>query len=140
MMQLAEIGATEKGGVRRLALSDLDRQGRDLVCSWFREAGLRLTVDRIGDLFARREGMDHSASPVMTGSHIDTQPSGGKFDGSYGVMAALEVVRTLNDRALRTLSPIEIAVWTNEEGSRFAPVMMGSGVFAGAFMSTSVEF
>lgn len=132
-MHLAEVGATEKGGVRRLALSDLDRQGRDLVCSWFREAGLHLTVDRIGNLFARREGADPSAAPVMTGSHIDTQPSGGKFDGSYGVMAALEVVRTLNDRALRTVAPIEIAVWANEEGSRFAPVMMGSGVFAGAF-------
>ncbi len=133
LMDLAEIGATEKGGVRRLALTDLDRQGRDLVCRWLREASLQVTVDRIGNIFARRDGIDPTAAPVVSGSHIDTQPSGGKFDGNYGVMAALEVVRTLNDLGLRTRAPIEVAIWTNEEGSRFAPVMMGSGVFAGAF-------
>ncbi|MCC7548724.1 MAG: Zn-dependent hydrolase [Burkholderiales bacterium] len=133
LMELARIGATEKGGVRRLALSDLDRQGRELTREWFDEAGLKITVDRIGNIFARRAGADPSLPPVVSGSHIDTQPSGGKFDGNYGVMAALEVVRTLNDTGTRTLAPFEIAIWTNEEGSRFVPVMMGSGVFAGAF-------
>jgi len=132
-MDLARIGATEKGGVRRLALSDLDRQGRDLVCGWFRDAGMTVTIDRIGNIFARRSGSDESIPPVVSGSHIDTQPSGGKFDGNYGVMAALEVARTLNDAGLRTRAPFEVAIWTNEEGSRFPPVMMGSGVFAKAF-------
>ena len=133
LMDLAKVGATEKGGVRRLALTDLDREGRDLVCRWLREAGCTITVDRIGNIFARRAGRDDSLPPVVSGSHIDTQPSGGKFDGNYGVMAALEVVRALNDQDIRTRAPVEVAVWTNEEGSRFAPVMMGSGVFVGAF-------
>lgn len=131
-MDLAKIGATEKGGVRRLALTDLDRQGRDLVCTWLREAGCSITVDRIGNIFARRAGSDDTLPPVVSGSHIDTQPSGGKFDGNYGVMAALEVVRTLDEHAIPTQAPVEVAIWTNEEGSRFAPVMMGSGVFVGA--------
>jgi N-carbamoyl-L-amino-acid hydrolase len=133
LMDLAKIGATEKGGVRRLALTDLDRQGRDLVCTWLREAGCSITVDRIGNIFARRAGSDDALPPVVSGSHIDTQPSGGKFDGNYGVMAALEVVRTLDEHAIPTQAPVEVAIWTNEEGSRFAPVMMGSGVFVGAF-------
>ena len=133
LMDLARIGATEKGGVRRLALSELDGEGRALVCRWFREAGLEVTVDRIGNIFARREGADPSLPPIVSGSHIDTQPSGGKFDGNYGVMAALEVARTLNEAQLRTRAPYEVAIWTNEEGTRFTPVMMGSGVFAGAF-------
>jgi beta-ureidopropionase / N-carbamoyl-L-amino-acid hydrolase len=133
LMDLAKVGATEKGGVRRLALTDLDREGRDLVCRWLREAGCTITVDRIGNVFARRAGRDDSLPPVVSGSHIDTQPSGGKFDGNYGVMAALEVVRALNDHDIRTRAPVEVAIWTNEEGSRFAPVMMGSGVFVGAF-------
>mgnify|MGYP002785033928 CR=1 FL=1 len=133
LMALAQIGATEKGGVRRLALTDLDREGRVLVCGWFRDAGLAVTVDRIGNVFARRPGRMPDRPPVMAGSHIDTQPSGGKFDGNYGVLAALEVVRTLNDHGVETESPIEVAVWTNEEGTRFQPVMMGSGVFAGEF-------
>lgn len=133
LMELAQIGATARGGVCRLALTDLDRRGRDLVTGWAREAGLTVTVDRIGNVFMRRAGTDPSLPPVVTGSHIDTQPTGGKFDGNYGVLAGLEVVRTLNDHGIRTGAPIEVVVWTNEEGSRFVPVMMGSGVFAGAF-------
>ena len=133
LMTLAKIGATDKGGVRRLALTDLDRQGRDLVVGWCREAGLDISIDRIGNIFGRRAGTDPSRAPVMSGSHIDTQPSGGKFDGNFGVLAALEAVRTLNDHGLRTAAPVEVAIWTNEEGTRFQPVMMGSGVFAGVF-------
>jgi N-carbamoyl-L-amino-acid hydrolase len=131
LMDLAAIGATPLGGVRRIALTDLDRQGRDQVVAWFRAAGLELRVDPIGNIFGRRAGADPQRAPVVAGSHIDTQPSGGKFDGNYGVLAGLEVVRTLNDRGIRTVAPIEIAAWTNEEGTRFTPVMMGSGVFAG---------
>lgn len=133
LMELARIGATDKGGVKRLALTDLDRQGRDLVVQWAREAGLAITVDKIGNVFMRREGSNPALPPIVTGSHIDTQPTGGKFDGNYGVLAGLEVVRTLNDLKIRTEAPIEVAFWTNEEGSRFVPVMMGSGVFCGAF-------
>ncbi|MVW61716.1 hydantoinase/carbamoylase family amidase [Massilia sp. NEAU-DD11] len=133
LMELAQIGATEKGGVKRLALTDLDRQGRDLVVQWAKAEGLAVTVDKIGNVFMRREGTNPSLPPVVTGSHIDTQPTGGKFDGNYGVLAGLEVVRTLNERGIRTEAPIEVAFWTNEEGSRFVPVMMGSGVFCGAF-------
>jgi N-carbamoyl-L-amino-acid hydrolase len=132
LMDLAAIGATEKGGVKRLALTDLDRQGRDLVVRWGREAGLEITVDQIGNVFMRRAGRNASAPPIVTGSHVDTQPTGGKFDGNYGVLAGLEVVRTLNERNIQTEAPIEVAFWTNEEGSRFVPVMMGSGVFCGA--------
>lgn len=133
LMRLAEIGATPKGGVCRLALTDLDRQARDLVVQWGKEAGMQVTVDQIGNVFMRRPGRDPQLPPIMTGSHIDTQPTGGKFDGNYGVLAGLEVVRTLNDHGIETDAPIEVAFWTNEEGSRFVPVMMGSGVFAGAF-------
>jgi N-carbamoyl-L-amino-acid hydrolase len=133
LMELARIGATPKGGVCRLTLTDLDKQGRDLVTRWAREAGMTVTIDKIGNGFMRRPGRDNSLPPIMTGSHIDTQPTGGKFDGNYGVLAGLEVLRTLNDAGMRTRAPVEVAVWTNEEGSRFVPVMMGSGVFAGAF-------
>jgi N-carbamoyl-L-amino-acid hydrolase len=132
LMDLARIGATPRGGVCRLALTELDRQARDLVVRWARDAGLTVTVDRIGNVFMRRNGRDPTLPPVMTGSHIDTQPTGGKFDGNYGVLAGLEVIRTLNDHKIETQAPIEVAFWTNEEGSRFVPVMMGSGVFAGA--------
>jgi beta-ureidopropionase / N-carbamoyl-L-amino-acid hydrolase len=133
LMALAQIGATAKGGVCRLALTDLDAEGRALVTQWAVEAGLQVTVDAIGNTFMRREGRNPALPPVMTGSHIDTQPTGGKFDGNYGVLAGLEVVRTLNDHGIQTEAPIEVAFWTNEEGSRFVPVMMGSGVFAQAF-------
>ena len=133
LMQLAQIGVTAKGGVCRIALTDLDRQGRDLFTRWAREAGCTVRVDAIGNIFARRAGRNPALAPVTTGSHIDTQPTGGKFDGNYGVLAGLEVIRSLNDAGIETEAPLEVAVWTNEEGSRFVPVMMGSGVFAGAF-------
>lgn len=133
LMDLAKIGATPKGGVRRLALSELDGQARHLVIGWLKEAGCEVRIDGIGNIFARRAGLDDSLPPIMTGSHIDTQPSGGKFDGNYGVMAGLEVMRSLNDAGIKTQAPVEVAIWTNEEGSRFTPVMMGSGVFVGAF-------
>ncbi|ACD20868.1 Zn-dependent hydrolase [Paraburkholderia phytofirmans] len=133
LMQLARIGATDKGGVCRLALTELDREARDLFIAWAKEIGCSVRVDAIGNIFARRAGLRDDLPPVMTGSHIDTQPTGGKFDGNYGVLAGLEVLRTLTDANVQTLAPLEVAVWTNEEGSRFVPVMMGSGVFAGAF-------
>ena len=133
LMELAKIGATAKGGVCRLTLTTLDGQGRDLVTRWAREAGLTVTIDKIGNGFMRRAGRNNSLPPIVAGSHIDTQPTGGKFDGNYGVLAALEVVRTLNDHGIETEAPIEVAFWTNEEGSRFVPVMMGSGVFAKVF-------
>jgi N-carbamoyl-L-amino-acid hydrolase len=133
LMTLAAIGATPKGGVCRLALSELDRQARDLFVHWAQEAGCTVRVDAIGNLFARRAGTEPGLPAVATGSHIDTQPTGGKFDGNYGVLAGLEVLRTLNDHGVRTRSPLELCVWTNEEGTRFVPVLMGSGVYAGAF-------
>ena len=133
LMELARIGATAKGGVCRLALTDLDREARDLFVRWCKEAGCSVSVDKMGNIFARRPGKDPSLPPVMTGSHIDSQPTGGKFDGAYGVLAGLEVVRTLNDYNYETSAPVEVAVWTNEEGSRFAPAMVASGVFAGVF-------
>ena len=131
LMDLARIGGTPKGGVRRITLTETDREGRDLFVRWARDAGLTVRWDAVGNIFARRPGSDPLAAPVVMGSHLDSQPSGGKFDGAYGVMAGLEVVRTLNDRRIATRAPIEVASWTNEEGSRFVPVMMGSGVFAG---------
>jgi len=133
LMAMAKIGATPKGGSRRVALSDLDREGRDLFVRWCREAGCTVRVDRMGNIFARRAGRDDRQPPVMVGSHLDTQPNGGKFDGVYGVLAGLEVLRTLNDHGYETGVPIEVAVWTNEEGARFAPSMIGSGVFAGIY-------
>ncbi len=133
LMELAKIGATEKGGVCRLTLTDLDKQGRDLVIGWAKEAGMSVVIDKIGNGFMRRPGRNNRLPPIVTGSHIDTQPTGGKFDGNYGVLAGIEVVRTLNDHGIETEAPIEVAFWTNEEGSRFVPVMMGSGVFARAF-------
>ena len=133
LMELAQIGATPKGGVCRLAASDLDGEARRLFIRWCEEAGCSVRVDKIGNIFACRPGSDASLPPVMTGSHLDTQPTGGKFDGAYGVMAGLELVRTLNDLGYETEAPIEIVAWTNEEGSRFSPAMVGSGVFAGVF-------
>jgi N-carbamoyl-L-amino-acid hydrolase len=133
LMTMAKIGGTEKGGVCRIALTDLDRQGRDLFVQWCREAGCTVEVDRMGNIFARRPGRNPNLPAIGTGSHLDTQPTGGKFDGAYGVMAGLEVIRTLNDRGIETEAPVEVVVWTNEEGSRFAPAMVASGVFAGVF-------
>ncbi|MCC7271606.1 MAG: Zn-dependent hydrolase [Alphaproteobacteria bacterium] len=133
LMEMAKIGATAKGGVCRLAATDLDRQGRDLFAQWCREAGCTVKVDAIGNMFARRPGRNPALPPVMTGSHLDTQPTGGRFDGVYGVLAGLEVIRTLNDADYATEASIEVVVWTNEEGSRFSPAMVGSGVHAGVF-------
>jgi beta-ureidopropionase / N-carbamoyl-L-amino-acid hydrolase len=133
VMALAEIGATLKGGCNRQALTDADRQGRDLFAGWAREAGCLVSVDEIGNIFARRTGRDPEAPPVLIGSHLDTQATGGRFDGVYGVMAGLEVVRTLNEHTLQMRRSIEVASWTNEEGCRFAPAMLGSGVVAGIY-------
>jgi len=133
LMEMGKIGETEKGGSRRLALSDLDREGRDLFVRWCEAAGCSVSVDAMGNIFARRPGRDPELPPVATGSHLDTQPTGGKFDGVYGVLAGLEVIRTLNDHGIETEAPVEAVVWTNEEGARFAPAMIASGVFAGVF-------
>jgi N-carbamoyl-L-amino-acid hydrolase len=133
LMEMAKIGATEKGGVCRLALSDLDKAGRELFIRWCEEAGCRVSIDRMGNIFARRPGRNPALAPVLAGSHLDTQPTGGRFDGVYGVLAGLEVIRTLNDLDYETEAPIEVVCWTNEEGSRFSPPMVGSGVFAGVF-------
>lgn len=133
LMELARIGATPKGGVKRITLTEIDRNGRDQFVSWAREASLVVRVDAIGNIFCRRAGTDPDAAAVVMGSHLDSQPSGGKFDGAYGVMAGLEVMRALNDAGVATRAPLEVVSWTNEEGSRFTPVMMGSGVVARVF-------
>ena len=133
LMLFAEIGATDKGGCNRQALTDLDKQARDLWVSWAEDAGCSIRIDTMGNIFARREGLKDDLPVVMTGSHIDTQPTGGKFDGVYGVLASLEVIRSLNDQGVQTNHPIEAVVWTNEEGARFSPAMIGSGVWSGAF-------
>ncbi len=133
LMTMAEIGATDRGGVRRLALTGVDKDARDLFVRWCREAGCTMSVDGIGNIFARRPGRDPLRPPVLIGSHLDSQPTGGKFDGTYGVLAGLEVVRALNDAGTETEAAIEVVDWTNEEGSRFQPPMVGSGVFAGVF-------
>jgi len=133
LMEMAKIGATPKGGCKRLTLTDLDKQSRELFRAWCEAAGCSVEVDEMGNMFARRPGEDNTLAPVMVGSHLDTQPTGGKFDGALGVLGALEVVRSLNDLNIRTKRPIEVANWTNEEGSRYAPAMISSGVFAGVF-------
>ncbi len=133
LMTMAQIGGTEKGGCNRQALTDLDKEARDLFVRWCRDAGCTTRVDTMGNVFARRAGRESHAPAVMTGSHLDTQPTGGKFDGVYGVLAGLEVVRTLNDYHIDTLAPIEVSIWTNEEGARFSPAMIGSGVWSGEF-------
>lgn len=133
LMEMAEIGATPKGGVCRLPLTTQDKAGRDLFVRWCRDASCTVEIDHFGNIFARRLGRDASRPAILTGSHLDTQPTGGRFDGVYGVLAGLEVVRTLNDLGLETTAPVDVVVWTNEESSRFAPPMLGSGVFAGVF-------
>jgi N-carbamoyl-L-amino-acid hydrolase len=133
LMTMAEIGATPAGGVNRQTLTDEDRRGRDLFRQWCEAAGLTVSVDRMGSMFAHRKGQDPRRPPVLLGSHLDSQPTGGKFDGALGVLAALEVIRTLNDNGIQTRSPLEVVNWTNEEGCRFAPAMIASGVFAGVF-------
>ena len=129
---MAAIGATPAGGMHRLTVTDEDKRARDLLTTWLDEIGAQVTVDEMGCIFARRYGRDDALPPVITGSHLDTQPRGGRFDGVLGVMGALEVLRTLHDHSLETLRPVELVDWTNEEGSRFAPAMMASGVWAGA--------
>ena len=133
LMEMAKIGATEKGGVCRLALTNLCKQSRDLFIQWCEEAGCTIKVDKMGNIFARRPGRDNDLAPVVTGSHLDSQPTGGRFDGVYGVLSGLEVLRSMNDLGIESERPFEVVVWTNEEGSRFAPAMVASGVFAGIF-------
>lgn len=133
LMSMAEIGATAKGGVRRLTLTDVDRRGRERFRDWCQAAGLTVRVDAIGNMFARRAGRDPKRLPVLVGSHLDSQPSGGKFDGALGVLGGLEVMRTLNDLGIVTEAPIELVNWTDEEGSRFGHSLMGSGVWSGVF-------
>ncbi len=133
IMAMAQIGPGQQGGSSRLALTDADREGRDLFVDWCRDIGCSIVVDDMGNIFARRAGRDPARAPVAAGSHLDTQPHGGRFDGIYGVLAALEVLRTLHEHDIETEAPLEAVVWTNEEGSRFAPAMIASGVYAGLF-------
>jgi N-carbamoyl-L-amino-acid hydrolase len=131
LARFAEIGATARGGCNRQALTDEDRIGRDLFAAWAKEAGCTTTVDAIGNLYARRRGLDEGAAPVLASSHLDTQATGGRFDGVYGVLAGLEVLRVLNQHRIATRRPVEVVSWTNEEGCRFVPAMLGSGTVAG---------
>ncbi|MGA1219106.1 MAG: Zn-dependent hydrolase [Ilumatobacteraceae bacterium] len=131
MHTLAEIGATEAGGVARVALTDVDKAGRDQFIDWVTALGCSVQIDRIGNLFARYEGTDPARPPVVIGSHLDSQPTGGKYDGAYGVMVGLEVIRALHDNEVRLDAAVEVVSWTNEEGARFPPAMLGSGVFSG---------
>lgn len=133
LMEMAQLGATKKGGVCRLALSDIDFQARQLFQSWCEVIGMTMRHDAMGNQFARLNGKDDQAKPIMIGSHLDSQPTGGKYDGALGVLAGLEVMRTLVDHGIELRHPIELVNWTNEEGARFAPAMIGSGVFAGVF-------
>jgi beta-ureidopropionase / N-carbamoyl-L-amino-acid hydrolase len=128
--ELGRVGATARGGLTRLALSDEDRQGRDLMVGWMRQAGLRVTVDQMGNIFGERAG-EPGRAPVMMGSHVDSVPTGGKYDGQLGVLCALEAIRTLNDQRVRTRHPVTLVIFTNEEGARFQPAMIASGVMAG---------
>ena len=131
--EMAKIGATAKGGVNRQALTDLDKKSRDLFVKWCKNEDLKITIDKMGNIFARKKGKNNYLPPIMSGSHLDTQPTGGKYDGALGVLSALEVIRSLNDLKYITESPIEIVVWTNEEGCRFPPAMTGSAVFSGNY-------
>ena len=130
IMEMAKIGPGVAGGNNRQTLTDDDAKGRKLFKSWCEKEGLAMGLDTMGNMFARREGTDPNALPVMVGSHLDTQPTGGKYDGVLGVLGGLEIIRTLNDLDIKTKHPIEIVNWTNEEGTRFAPPMLSSGVFA----------
>lgn len=133
LMETAQIGATAKGGICRLTLTDLDRQVRDWLKTQCAALGCAVTIDEVGNMFARLPGKNSTLPPIAMGSHLDTQPTGGKFDGPLGVLAALEVLRTLHDNDRATNASIELVNWTNEEGARFAPAMLASGVFAGVF-------
>ena len=127
LMERARIGATAKGGICRLALTDLDRQVRDWFKAQCERLGCTVTIDDAGNMFARRPGKSPALAPIALGSHLDTQPTGGKFDGCLGALVALEVLRTLADAGYGTNAPIEVVNWTNEEGARFAPAMLASG-------------
>jgi N-carbamoyl-L-amino-acid hydrolase len=127
----AGIGATGRGGCNRQALTDADREGRDTFSAWARAAGCTVTVDAVGNLYARRGGTEQDAAAVLASSHLDTQATGGRYDGVYGVLAGLEVLRVLDELQVRTRRPIEVVSWTNEEGCRFVPAMLGSGTVAG---------
>src|SRR4030095_9152773 len=131
LMQSAKIGPGSQGGMSRLALSASDKEMRDLFVRWCKSAGCAVSIDKMGSIFARRSGSDDSLPPVLVASHVDTQIHGGPFDGCAGVLAGLELLRTLNDHGIQTKRPIEIVDWSNEEGARFAPAMMASAVFAG---------
>lgn len=131
--EMAQIGATAKGGVNRQALTDLDKVSRDLFIKWCKNENLKITIDKMGNIFARRQGKNNNLPPILSGSHLDTQPTGGKYDGALGVLSALEVIRSLNDIKYITEAPLEIVVWTNEEGCRFPPAMTGSAVFSGQY-------
>jgi len=131
LMEMAKIGPGIAGGNNRQTLTDEDSEGRHLFKSWCDAAGLVTGVDEIGNMFARREGTDPDALPVYVGSHLDTQPTGGKYDGVLGVLGGLEIIRTLNELDIKTRHPIVVTNWTNEEGTRYAPAMLASGVFAG---------
>ena len=138
LMEMAQIGATPKGGCNRQALTGLDGQGRALLARWGTEAGLTLTTDRLGNMALLRPGRDGTRRPVAIGSHLDTQPTGGRFDGVLGVLAGLEVMRALHEAGTVTEAPIVLINWTNEEGARFSPPMMGSGAAMGAFTEAQV--
>ncbi len=133
LMEMAKTGGTANGGVRRVALTDEDRAGRDLFVQWCKNIGCSVEIDQMGNIFARRPGHDNEAPAIMVGSHLNSQPTGGKFNGALGVLAGLEVLETLNDNHITTPVPTEIVSWTNEEGARFSPAMVASGVFSGDF-------
>ena len=145
LMEMAKVGPGVAGGCNRQTLTDEDAEGRKLFQKWCEEAGMTMGVDAMGTMFMTREGTDPEALPVYVGSHLDTQPTGGKYDGVLGVLGALEAVRTMNDLGIKTKHPIVVTNWANEEGARFAPAMLASGVFAGkhtmdyAYASTDLE-
>jgi N-carbamoyl-L-amino-acid hydrolase len=131
MEEMAKIGATSAGGVHRLSVSDEDKKARDLFLNWLRETDLEIIIDEMGNIFGKRAGRNDKLPPVLSGSHIDSQPKGGRFDGILGVMGALEALRTIHENRIETGRPVMVVDWTNEEGTRFSPAMMGSGVWAG---------
>lgn len=138
LMRMAAIGGTAKGGCNRQTLTDTDAQGRALLTRWAAEIGLTPVVDRVGNMAFRREGTDPALPPVAFGSHLDTQPTGGKFDGVLGVLAGFEILRALHEAGARTRAPLLLINWTNEEGARFAPPMMGSGAAMGLFTEAEI--
>lgn len=138
LMEMAKIGATDKGGNTRLALSDEDVAGRSLLIGWAKKINLSINYDEIGNLILRREGLSTTALPIVMGSHLDTQPKGGRFDGIYGVLAGMEVLQRLAEEDVVTHHPLEVVVWTNEEGARFTPAMMGSAAFTGLLAKQKV--